>query len=184
MDFDFKIEERAIDDLLPADWNPREITDESLSGLEKCILRYGLVQPVVWNRRSGRVVGGHQRLKVLKKNGAKIVKVVVVDLSDDEEKALGISLNNEMLQGRWTEALRSLIASISDGSTIDGLMTDNLVESLHGDDFGGDVGPINVSTPPRMRWTIVGIPEGREGEITPYIEAISKIEGVFVEVTR
>jgi len=183
-DFDFKVEEKDIDSLLPADWNPREITEESFSGLETCILRYGLVQPIVWNERSGRVVGGHQRLKVLKKNGAKNVKVVVVALSDDEEKALGVSLNNEKLQGTWTEGLRSLLASIEDGATIAGLMTDDLVESLHGDDFGGTVAPIDASTPPKMRWTIVAIPEGREGEAAPLFDALSKIEGAFVETTR
>jgi len=182
-DFDFKIEEREVDDLVPADWNPREIDDESFDGLEKCILRYGLVQPIVWNERTHRVVGGHQRLKVLKKNGAKNVKVVVVDLSDDEEKALGVALNNEKLQGNWTDGLRSLLASISDGSTLDGLMTDDLVESLHRDDFGGGVSPLKVTKPPKMRWTIVAVPEGKEGEADPYIEAISKIDGAFVETT-
>lgn len=183
-DFDFKIEEKDIDVLLPADWNPREITEESLSGLETCILRYGLVQPIVWNERSGRVVGGHQRLKVLKKNGAKNVKVVVVSLSEDEEKALGVSLNNEKLQGNWTDGLRSLIASIGDGATIEGLMTDDLVESLHGDDFSGAVSPLEISGPPKMRWTIVAVPEGKEGEADPYLEALSKIEGAFVETTK
>lgn len=182
-DFDFKVEEKNIDDLLPADWNPREITEDSFTGLETCILRYGLVQPIVWNERSGCVVGGHQRLKVLKKNGAKNVKVIVVDLSTDEEKALGVALNNEKLQGNWTDGLRSLLASISDGSTLNGLMTDDLVESLHGDDFGGGVSPLNVTKPPRMRWTIVAVPEGSEGEADPYLEAIAKIEGAFVEST-
>jgi len=179
----FRIEERSLDSLSPADWNPREIDDASLDGLERCILRYGLVQPIVWNERSGRVVGGHQRLKVLRRNGEDRTQVVVVDLSDDEEKALSVSLNNEMIQGRWTDGLQSLIASIRDGSAVEGLMTDELVESLAGSG-AGEVGPLDASRPPRMVWTVVGVPEGREGEAAPYVEAIARIEGAFVETAR
>ena len=46
-DFEFRIEEKALDDLAPLDGNPRMIVDGSLDGLELCILRYGLVQPIV-----------------------------------------------------------------------------------------------------------------------------------------
>ena len=54
-----------VADLTGAPYNPRTISDEAMKGLSASIERFGLVQPIVWNRRTERVVGGHQRLKVL-----------------------------------------------------------------------------------------------------------------------
>ena len=48
--------------------NPRAITEEALSGLTQSVEEFGLVQPIVWNRRTQRVVGGHQRLRTLDDN--------------------------------------------------------------------------------------------------------------------
>jgi hypothetical protein len=63
-------------------------------------------------------------------------------------------------------------------------MTDDLVESLHGDDFGGSLAPVDTSEPPRMVWTIVAVPEGSEAEAAPHLEAIGRIDGSFVETAR
>lgn len=182
-DFGFRIEEKDVDALVPADWNPRTIADESLYGLEKCILRYGLVQPIVWNERTGRVVGGHQRLKVLKKNGAVRTHVVVVSLSADEEKSLSVALNNEKIQGEWTDGLRAVLESIGDKGVVEGLRTDDLVAALEGD-ARGDVRPIDATRPPRMVWAVVAVPEGKAGEASPYLECLARIEGAFVESVR
>jgi ParB-like chromosome segregation protein Spo0J len=62
----------------------------AMAGLSKSIERFGNVQPIVWNQRSGFVVGGHQRLKVLRANKVKTTEVVVVDLDEKEERALNI----------------------------------------------------------------------------------------------
>jgi hypothetical protein len=56
----------------------------------------------VWNRRTGNLVGGHQRLKVLLAQGQTEVEVSVVDLSPEKEKALNLALNK--VEGRWEEA--------------------------------------------------------------------------------
>jgi hypothetical protein len=182
-DFGFRVEEKDLDSLAPLDGNPRTIIDESLDGLERCILKYGLVQPIVWNERTGHIVGGHQRLKVLRRNGAARTQVVVVDLPIDDERSLAVALNNEKLQGRWTDGLSAFLASIGDGKAIEGLMTDELVESLGGHDEGV-VRPVNVSRPPRMVWTVVAVPEDKAGEATPYIDRLSRIEGAFVESVK
>ncbi len=55
--------------------------------------------PLVWNRRTGHLVGGHQRFKVLLARGATEVEVSVVDLPPDREKALNIALNK--ISGDW-----------------------------------------------------------------------------------
>ena len=60
-------------------YNPRQISPAAMAALTKSLERFGDVQPIVWNKRSGLVVAGHQRLKVLKSKKVKQTSVVVVD---------------------------------------------------------------------------------------------------------
>ena len=59
------IQTMRVDELQPADYNPREISPSALDGLRHSVERFGLVDPIVFNVRTQTVVGGHQRLKVL-----------------------------------------------------------------------------------------------------------------------
>lgn len=92
----------GIEKLNPAPYNPRidlEPGDPDYEKLKQSIEKFGHVQPIVWNERTGNVVGGHQSLKVLKDLGYKEVDCVIVDLDDSEEKTLNIALNK--ISGRW-----------------------------------------------------------------------------------
>lgn len=97
-------------DLDPADYNPREISESNLQGLKVSVGEFGLPQPIVWNRRTRRIVGGHQRLKTLAP-GAE-TDVIEVDLDEAEERALNLALNNPHAQGDWTEDLAELLAEV------------------------------------------------------------------------
>lgn len=90
--------------LVPAEYNPRTPlapTDKAYRKLRRSLERFGLVEPLVWNERSGRVVGGHLRLAILKELGVVEVPVSVVRLTDAEERALNVVLNNREAQGRF-----------------------------------------------------------------------------------
>ena len=78
---ELQIETKRVGDLDPAPYNPRSISPDALDGLRHSVERFGLVEPIVWNRRTGHVVGGHQRLKVLQRLGEQETQVVVVDLA-------------------------------------------------------------------------------------------------------
>lgn len=54
-----------IKDLKPAGYNPRKITDEKLAMLKKSLDEFGDLSGVVYNRRTGTLIGGHQRIKTL-----------------------------------------------------------------------------------------------------------------------
>ena len=54
------IKRKRLADLDPAPYNPRIITPEALDGLWHSVERFGLVEPVIWSRQTGHVVGGHQ----------------------------------------------------------------------------------------------------------------------------
>ncbi len=106
------IETKSLRELAPAPYNPRQISPEALAGLRGSVERFGLVEPIVFNRRTGRVVGGHQRLKVLEAMGETQTQVVVVDLPEAEEKALNVALNSPSIAGEFTPELHALIAEI------------------------------------------------------------------------
>lgn len=99
-----KIERISIGEINPAPYNPRKDLrphDPEYKRLVRSISEFGLVEPLVWNRRSGNLVGGHQRFKVLVARGAKRVEVSVVDLNPQREKALNVALNR--VSGLWDE---------------------------------------------------------------------------------
>ena len=103
-----KIERKPLSDLIPAGYNPRvdlRPGDAAYEKLKRSMQEFGCVEPIVWNRRSGHVVGGHQRLKVLQDLDFVEIDCVVVDLDDSAERALNLALNK--ISGDWdTDKLR------------------------------------------------------------------------------
>ena len=101
-----QIERISIDRLRAAAYNPRKdlkAGDPEFEKLRRSIEQFGYVEPAVWNKRTGNVVGGHQRIKVLKYLGYTEADCVVVDLDDAQEKALNIALNK--ISGEWDAGL-------------------------------------------------------------------------------
>ena len=100
--------------LNPAGYNPRKDLkpgDKEYEKLKRSITEFGYVEPVIWNKRTGNVVGGHQRLKVLLDLGFSEIDCVVVDLDEQREKALNVALNK--IQGEWdTDKLAALMADL------------------------------------------------------------------------
>lgn len=91
-------------DIKNADYNPRLIDDENKKKLKKALQKHGLVEAIVWNRRTGNLVGGHQRLSALdtlEKNKDYSLDVCVVDVDEREEAVLNVQLNNPSIQGDW-----------------------------------------------------------------------------------
>ena len=85
-----------VSDLTPAEYNPRKDLrpgDIEYEKLLRSMEEFGYVEPIVWNERTGNIVGGHQRLKVLKQLGTELIDCVVVNLDEAREKALNIALN-------------------------------------------------------------------------------------------
>ena len=87
-----------------APYNPRVMDKESAKRLRASLSQHGLVEPPVWNRRTGNIVGGHQRMKQLDAlEGTKdyTLTVAVVDMDEREEAQLNVQLNNQSLMGDW-----------------------------------------------------------------------------------
>lgn len=87
-----------------ADYNPRVIDESNQKKLVKAIRENGLIEPLVWNKRTGVLVGGHQRLtaadKIYRKKDYD-VPVAIIDVDEKTEKKLNVQLNNPSMQGDW-----------------------------------------------------------------------------------
>lgn len=87
-----------------ADYNPRQITEEAKFRLREAMREVGLVQPIVWNKRSGNIVGGHQRLRQLDSLEGRpdyLLTVAVIDVDDVREREINVLLNNPEVCGDW-----------------------------------------------------------------------------------
>ena len=145
------IEKMKTENLLPADYNPRKDLkpgDEEYEKLKRSIEQFGYVEPVIWNKTTGRVVGGHQRLKVLIDMGIDEVDCVVVEMDENKEKALNVALNK--ISGEWDkDKLTLLISDLQaedfdvsltgfDAAEIDDLFKDTIQDKIKDDDFDVD----------------------------------------------
>lgn len=119
-----KIIKQKINKLVPADYNPRKNLkpgDLEYEKLKRSIHEFGYVDPIIWNKQTGHVIGGHQRLKVLQDEGLNEVDCVVVDFDEAKEKALNIALNK--ISGDWDQAKLGLLISDLEASAFDVSLT-------------------------------------------------------------
>lgn len=90
---DFDVEVMALDDLRADESNPRGINSASIARLYGSLDDYGLLEFPVWNKRTGELVGGHQRVEVLRQKGYTHTPVIICDLEPDEQAGANLALN-------------------------------------------------------------------------------------------
>ncbi len=162
------IEKKKVAELLPAEYNPRKDLkpgDAEYEKLKRSIEQFGYVEPVIWNKTTGKVVGGHQRLKVLMDMGYTEVDCVVVELSEEKEKALNIALNK--ISGEWDkDKLALLITDLQatdfdvsltgfETAELDDLFKDSVKDGIKEDDFDVEAELQNLSfSKPGDVWTL------------------------------
>lgn len=87
-----------------ADYNPRLIDKEAKKRLKNGIRKHGLVSALTWNKRTGNLVGGHQRIEqldALEGRNDYDLTVCVIDVDERDEALLNVQLNNPSMQGDW-----------------------------------------------------------------------------------
>lgn len=137
---------------MAAPYNPRKCSDHDMEALRRSLRFFGTVEPIVVNRRSGRVVGGHQRIRAAEAEGIDTLPVVHVDLDDPSEKQLNLALNR--IHGEFD--LDKLAALLSDlelaGADLafTGFTDDEIRDLIHGGDVPADglTDPDLVPEPP------------------------------------
>lgn len=154
------IKDIHISELKQSEYNPRKDLrpgDAEYEKLKNSIKNFGYVEPVIWNKRSGNIVGGHQRAKILRDLGYEEITCIVVDLDDLQEKALNVALNK--IVGEWDIPLLTDLLKELDESDMDVFLTGFDAEELSemfgeknpnnliGDDFDVDSEIDQIETP-------------------------------------
>ena len=111
----WKLERRAVKSLLPADYNPRKMSEQERRDLEDSIKEFGAVTPLAVNigSRDGILIGGHQRTTIYADLDIEWIDVMVPsrELNEDEEKRLNLRLNKNT--GSWDmEKLKDMDLSL------------------------------------------------------------------------
>lgn len=95
-----------VGELKPAAYNPRKklkAGDKEYEKIKNSIQEFGYVEPIIVNYDM-TIIGGHQRLTVMKDLGYTEVQCVVVRIEDENKvKALNVALNK--ITGAWDEQL-------------------------------------------------------------------------------
>ena len=100
--FDVREMDRSM--LTAATYNPRKITDQERDKLKAALKKHGLVAPVIWNKKTGNLVGGHQRISIMDSlMGSQQYKlqVSVIDVDAKREKEINVLLNNSQAMGSF-----------------------------------------------------------------------------------
>ena len=98
-----KIEYVPIESIKPNEYNPKGMTKKEAEDLEKSIIEFDIVDPIIANKakgREGRIIGGHQRFKIYKKIGVEEVPIIFINIPDmEKEKELCLRLSKNV--GSW-----------------------------------------------------------------------------------
>lgn len=186
-------------ELTPADYNPRkelEPGDREYDALLRSFDEFGYVEPVIFNKRTGNLVGGHQRLKVLIAKGAKEADTVIIDLSEEDEKILNVALNK--ITGRWDyEKLPDLLKEIEaagelantgfEAWEVEALSVDySHIDDLLNEDFSdtgkkqGEEFTMTFTLPAEVKEAAERYIAGREnGKATLSTNIMNKVKGVM-----
>ena len=144
---EMNIQKVPVSKLKPAKYNPRKDLkpgDPAYEKIKRSMNDFGYVDPIIWNEVTGNIVGGHQRFKVLKAEGAQEIMCVVVHIENpDDEKALNIVLNKAT--GDWEPvALADLLSELHsagydlDSTGFDAAEVNDILSNVHNKDIQDD----------------------------------------------
>ena len=167
-------------DLIMAEYNPRQLTKDQYSQLKDSITRFGLVDPLIVNKNKERkniLVGGHQRFKIAKEMGIDEIPCVEVDLTLDAEKELNIRLNKNV--GEWDyDALANYfdVGELTDW----GFKDEDL--SIHIEPEFNDLIEDEKEKPPKIQITFKTF-EDQENAIVEINKILEKYEGSYYSIS-
>ena len=138
------IQKKKLTELIPAPYNPRQSTAKQETQLKRSLEKFGVVEPIIWNKQTGFIVGGHFRVRELQKLGYKEIDCVIVDLNEEDEKELNIRLNANTGEWDWDQLANEWDAEKLDEWGLD-LPIDLHVEELEAEEDNYEI-PNEITT--------------------------------------
>lgn len=187
--------------------NPNRMSDDDKGRMAKSLAEFGDLGGIILNRRTGLLIGGHQRTSVLKEgtmdirdldtpepdgtvargtlnNNGRKYAVRVVDWDEAKAHAALLAANRFGRVGSDDPAILKDLLQKLDTCAIDmeltGFTTAELEALMKNDN---PLKSIDIKKPPRIAWILIGVPIGKFGKIAAMAEVAAKIEGSIVETT-
>lgn len=161
------IKKMNLNDLTPADYNPRlELKPgmDEYKKLKNSILEFGFIDPPIFNEKTGHLIGGHQRVSVAKDLGLyEEIEVSVVNLSIDKEKALNLALNK--ISGIWDEEKLAMLLKELDEDNLNLSGFDNDEVQCIIDQYEMDIDVDTEATDDNFEIEIPETPKAKLGDI-------------------
>lgn len=135
MEQTINIQKMNLKDIEPADYNPRvelNENDDEYQKIKNSITEFGYVDPIIYNERTNKIVGGHQRYTVLRDLGYETADVSVVDMDEQNEMALNIALNK--VEGEWDKnKLKEVLEELEEDKLLFTGFDDDEIDSIIND---------------------------------------------------
>lgn len=116
-----------LDSLKTDPKNPRVHGEKNLKAIADSLARFGQVEPILIEKKSRKIIGGHGRVAALREQGATDCLVVELDVTGKESRALALALNRT---GDLAEYDNALLLEALEGLDVPGFDEDDLAEIL------------------------------------------------------
>jgi hypothetical protein len=202
---------RKLFNQLPADTselladgaNPRKINDDGAAGLAASLARFGDLSGIVFNRRSGELVTGHQRMQqirekfgdhpietldadaelgVIRIDAEHHFTVRVVDWTKAKQRAANVAANNQLIQGKFTADVTEFLLTVQGeleeelpGVMDDVLLTELVAARLDTTEASGDP-PATEDGTPADEETAEETPEGENQPVPDVYQVVIDLE--------
>ena len=146
-----------VSKLKPSNYNPRTISEKDLKALVKNMNKYGTLEILVANQRTGNIISGHQRLKAAILLGMKKLPVIWIDVSKRDEKMINLAMNK--ISGEWdAPMLKDILEEIDNGEgDMDMTGFDDVeIEMLMTESYQDEIEEDEVPEPPENPITKTG----------------------------
>ncbi len=182
----WKNEVRKLEDLSPAKYNPRKLGKKAKEDLNASLEQFDLVDPIIINT-TGVIIGGHQRVALLRDRGIVEVDVRVPErqLNEVEEKELNLRLNKNT--GEFDPALLTdfdpaMLVNVG----FDGDFVDDLFElAAHEDKFDVQKAHDEIKVPVTVPGDIYLFPGGHRlmcGSATSLFDCEALMDGQLADL--
>jgi len=138
-----KIVEYDINDLIAAEYNPRQMTEPQVQGLTDSLKRFGLVDPILVNVHPDRkniIIGGHQRVRIARELGFEVIPCVELNLTVEKERELNVRLNKNTGEWDWDALANHFdVGELQDWGFSKGELGGGLFEEVDFSDIDGEL---------------------------------------------
>jgi hypothetical protein len=183
---------RAVGLLKRAPDNPREIDSANLEGLGYTMAEFGDLSGITWNRRTGELTTGHQRMERLEAAGARTwvevsddagyiehprtgerFTIRIVDWDRQKQLAANIIANNPHLQGQFTTEVVGQLEQLRDEKAFAEAQLGRLLEDLAEDeekaDRKGGLEDFDAEPTAKPTWILISAPQDVAAELESYL---------------